>query len=100
MEREMEEIIQSQQIMLGKKADVDKKIYPTSLAETFKKQLEKTRSWIKTHPQFEVTYVSYTDVINNPTEVAENISLFVDADLNIAAMALAIDENLYRNRKK
>ena len=99
MEREMEEIIKSQQIMLGKKADVEKKIYPTELADTFKKQLEKTRSWIKTHPQFEVVYVSYTDVINNPTEVAENLSIFLDSDLNIAAMADAVDSNLYRNRK-
>ncbi|HLC83749.1 MAG TPA: sulfotransferase domain-containing protein, partial [Bacteroidia bacterium] len=99
MEREMEEIIQSQQIMLGKKADVDKKIYPTVLADTFKKQLEKTRSWIKTHPQFEVTYVFYTDVINNPTEVAENLAGFLDADLNIEAMAEIVDESLYRNKK-
>lgn len=99
MEREMEEIIQSQQIMLGKKADVEKKIYPATLADTFKKQLEKTRSWIKTHPQFEVLYVSYTDVINNPKEVSENLSMFLDLDLNIEAMILAVDNKLYRNRK-
>lgn len=100
MEREMEEIIQSQQIMLGKKAEVEKKIYPTALADTFKKQLEKTRSWIKAHPQFEVIYVPYTDVITNPTEVIENLSLFLDADLNTEAMVNAIDSKLYRNRKK
>lgn len=99
MEREMEEIIKSQQIMLGKKSDVDRKIYPAELADTFKKQLEKTRSWIKTHPQFEVMYVSYTDVINNPTEVAENLSEFLDTDLNIQDMAKAVDPLLYRNKK-
>ena len=100
MEREMEEIIQSQQIMLGKKADVENKVYPTALADTFKKQLEKTRSWISTHPHFEVIYVNYTDVITNPTEVAENLSLFLDADLNTEAMVKAVDNTLYRNRKK
>lgn len=99
MERDMEEIIKSQQIMLGKKSEVDKKIYPTVLADTFRKQLEKTRSWIKTHPQFEVMYVYYTDVINNPTEVAENLSVFLDADLNVSKMAEAVDSSLYRNRK-
>ncbi len=99
MERDMEEIIKSQQIMLGKKSEVDKKVYPTALADTFKKQLEKTRSWIKTHPQFEVMYVDYADVINNPSEVAENLSMFLDADLNSAKMVEAVDSNLYRNRK-
>jgi predicted AlkP superfamily phosphohydrolase/phosphomutase/tetratricopeptide (TPR) repeat protein len=100
MEREMEEIIQSQQIMLGKKAEVEKKIYPAALAETFKKQLEKTRSWLKTHPQFDVLYVPYTEVINMPSEVAENLSTFLDADLDMEAMLKAVDKNLYRNRKK
>lgn len=99
MEREMEEVIQSQQIMLGKKSDVEKKVYPTALADTFKKQLEKTQSWIKNHPQFEVTYISYADVIKNPQEIAENISLFLDADLNIQKMIQTVDYTLYRNKK-
>jgi tetratricopeptide (TPR) repeat protein len=100
MEREMEEVIQSQQIMLGKKADVEKKIYPSALAETFKKQLEKTQSWIKTNPQFDVMYVSYAETINNPSEMAENISLFLESDLNTKAMTEVIDSTLYRNRKQ
>ena len=99
MEREMEEVIQSQQIMLGKKVDVEKKVYPTSLADTFKKQLEKTQSWIKNHPQFEVTFISYSDVIQNPQEIAENLSLFLDSELNIEKMVQAVDHNLYRNKK-
>jgi tetratricopeptide (TPR) repeat protein len=99
MEREMEEIIRSQQIMLGKKAEVEKKIYPTALADTFKKQLEKTRSWLKAHPQFKVMYVPYTDVINEPEEVAENLSMFLDTDLDIDRMIASVDKDLYRNRK-
>jgi len=100
MEREMEEVIQSQQIMLGKKADVEKKIYPAALAETFKKQLEKTQSWINTNPQFTVMYVSYAETISNPSEMAENISLFLESDLNTKAMTAVIDSTLYRNRKQ
>jgi hypothetical protein len=99
MEREMEEVIRSQQIMLGKKADIEKKIYPTALAETFKKQLEKTQSWINSNPQFEVMYVSYAEAIKNPSEIAENISLFLDFELNTKAMTAVIDSALYRNRK-
>ncbi|MCW3086443.1 MAG: hypothetical protein JWP12_3809 [Bacteroidetes bacterium] len=100
MEREMEEIILSQQIMLGKKYEIEKKVYPTTLADTFNRQLEKTRSWLKTHPQFEVMYVPYADVISNPGETAEYLSMFLDADLDVEAMANSVDSKLYRNRKK
>jgi predicted AlkP superfamily phosphohydrolase/phosphomutase/tetratricopeptide (TPR) repeat protein len=99
MDRDMEEVIRSQQIMLGKKDDVEKKAYPSMLADTFKKQLEKTNSWLKTHPQFEVMHVGYTDVINNPTEVAENLSLFLDMELDQEEMIKAVDKDLYRNKK-
>ena len=99
MERDMEEIIQSQQIMLGKTAAVESKTYPTTLADTFIKQLEKTRSWIQNHPQFEVIYVSYKDVVSNPEEISENLSMFLDADLNINAMIRSVDPLLYRNKK-
>ena len=99
MEREMEEIIQSQQIMLGKSLEIKNKVYPTVLAETFTKQLEKTRSWIQNHPQFDVLYVDYKDVISNPSDVAEKLSMFLDADLNIDAMIKNVDPLLYRNKK-
>jgi predicted AlkP superfamily phosphohydrolase/phosphomutase/thioredoxin-like negative regulator of GroEL len=99
MEREMEEVIRSQQIMLGKKAEVEKKIYPAALAETFGKQLEKTRSWLKSHPQFDVMYVPYTDVISRPEEVSEDLAVFLETDLEISKMVEAVDKNLYRNRK-
>lgn len=100
MEREMEEVIRSQQIMLGKKKEVEKNVYPTALAGTFKKQLEKTRSWLKTHPQFEVMYVPYADVVSNPLETAESLAMFLDANLDTEAMAGSVDSALYRNRKK
>ncbi len=100
MEREMEEVIQSQQLMLGKKTDVERKTYPTALADTFQKQLTKIRSWLSNHPQFEVFYVSYPETINSPAEISENISAFLEADLDIEKMVQAVDQNLYRNRKK
>lgn len=98
MERNMEEIIRSQQIMLGKKNDVEQKVYPTVLAETFKKQLEKTKSWLKSNPQCEVLFVSYNDVIDDPESIAENIAAFLDIDLNIDLMMDVVDNNLYRNK--
>ncbi|MDQ3046446.1 MAG: alkaline phosphatase family protein [Bacteroidota bacterium] len=100
MEREMEEVIRSQQIMLGKKSEVEKKVYPTALADTFTKQLQKTKSWLKAHPQFDVLYVSYKDAISHPEETAENIASFLDTDLNLDEMIRPIDPTLYRNKSE
>jgi predicted AlkP superfamily phosphohydrolase/phosphomutase/tetratricopeptide (TPR) repeat protein len=99
MEREMQEVIQSQQIMLGRKVDVEKKVYPLALAETFAKQLEKTRSWINNHPQFDVLNINYETAINQPMDVAESLSSFLEVDLDIESMIRSVDPSLYRNKK-
>lgn len=95
MEREMVEVLQSQQKMLGK----DPNIYPAALADTFQKQLSKTKSWLHGQPNMEVLYVNYAEIIENPEEMSENISSFLGQDLELEAMTTRIDKNLYRNKK-
>jgi Flp pilus assembly protein TadD len=94
MKRDMMEVLQSQQKMLKK----DPTAFPMGLAETFKKQLEKTENWIKGQPEMDVLYVNYKDVIESPEEQAENILSFLGTDLDIERMTNAIDPVLYRNK--
>lgn len=94
MKRDMIEVLQSQQKMLKK----DPGSFPMGLAETFKKQLAKTESWIKGQPEMDVLYVNYKDVIENPEEQSENIISFLGIDLDIESMTNAIDPTLYRNK--
>lgn len=98
MERDMHEVLTSQQVMLGRKKQVENKTYPAALADAFKKQLEKTTAWLATQPQISVMYVKYTDILAAPEELAENIASFLDTDLNTGAMAAAVNNSLYRNR--
>jgi hypothetical protein len=95
MERAMEEVLSSQQKMLGKAQDK----YPAVLAASFQKQLEKVNSWIKGQPNIKVHYVNYSDVIQNPQEQAENINSFLGGTLNTKAMIEAVSPDLYRNKK-
>jgi predicted AlkP superfamily phosphohydrolase/phosphomutase/Flp pilus assembly protein TadD len=94
MQRELVEIIQSQQKMLKK----DTSVFPMGLADTFKKQLARTESWLNGQPNMEVLYVNYKDVVEQPEELSENISSFLGSELNIKKMAEAIDGKLYRNK--
>ncbi|HEX8517321.1 MAG TPA: alkaline phosphatase family protein [Bacteroidia bacterium] len=94
MQRDMSEILKSQQKMLGK----DPNVFPSQLAETFRKQLKKTESWLAGQPNMDVLYVNYRDIIEHPEEQAENIASFLGAELNTPEMCTAIDKDLYRNK--
>jgi tetratricopeptide (TPR) repeat protein len=100
MRREMDEVLRSQQIMLGKKAQLEKHAYPMALAEAFKKQLQQAEAWISRSPNVEVLHVDYADAIENAEEVAENVSAFLGESLDIEAMVASVDKNLYRNKLK
>lgn len=94
MQRDLNEILRSQQKMLGK----DPTVFPMGLADTFTKQLSKTESWLHGQPNMEVMYVHYKDIIEQPLELSENISAFLETELNTDKMAEAIDKTLYRNK--
>lgn len=98
MERNLHEVLTSQQVMLGRKKEVETKTYPAALADAFSKQLEKTKAWLATQPQISVLYVNYADVVASPGEQAENIASFLDTDIDTAAMTTAVNNTLYRNR--
>jgi hypothetical protein len=94
MQRDMIEVLTSQQKMLGR----DTRNFPAGLADTFEKQLSKTGSWLTGQPNMEVIYVNYKDIIEQPEEQSENINAFLGQDLDINKMTEAIDRQLYRNK--
>jgi len=100
MRRDMAEILRSQQIMLGQKANADKQAYPIVLADAFNKQLERTEALFKRMPNAEVLYVDYTAVIENPEEIAETVAEFLGEDLDVKKMTDVVDKSLYRNKSK
>lgn len=94
MNRDINEVVKSQQKMIGK----DPETLPIQLINAFHNQLEVVNSWKNKEPGVEMIYVNYTDVLNNPNEVIKNLQSFIGVDLNTQEMEKCIDKSLYRNK--
>ncbi|HUM47581.1 MAG TPA: tetratricopeptide repeat protein, partial [Chitinophagales bacterium] len=98
MQRDIAEVMKSQQVMLGRKSEVQQNAFPIVLSEAFKKQTEQSLAWIKRSPNVSVLFVEYADAIERPEEVAENVAEFLGEELDISKMVEAVDKSLYRNK--
>jgi len=94
MNRDIGEVIKSQQKMIGKNQDV----LPVKLFEAYNKQLNQVETWKQKEPGVELIYVDYTEVLNETDKVIQKINAFVGLDLNTEVMASCVDRTLYRNK--
>lgn len=94
MHRDINEILVSQQKMLGK----DTTIIPFALGDIFTKQLQQTELFISNQPTMEAISIQYKEAINSPIEQVNKIASFLNRDLNLNEMMASIDKNLYRNK--
>lgn len=93
MQRDIKEVMLSQQKMLGKSA-----AYNMSLAAVFEKEIEKVKAWEKQQPNVEVLYVPYAELVGDPLRHVHRIADFTGYPLDTEAMQQAVDRSLYRNR--
>ena len=94
MNRDLTEIIKSQQKMIGKNTD----ILPVKLFEAFNKQLDQVEIWKQKEPGVELMYLNYKDVLENTDDVINKLSSFIGLDLNASEMISCVDKTLYRNK--
>ncbi|NVO01832.1 MAG: alkaline phosphatase family protein [Bacteroidetes bacterium] len=96
MHRDINEIMSSQQKMLGK----DPSIFPFAIAEAFKKELSRLEKWFKLQSNIELLDINYSDVIANPEiEILKTAKFLEDFNPNIPEMISAVDKELYRSKK-
>jgi predicted AlkP superfamily phosphohydrolase/phosphomutase/tetratricopeptide (TPR) repeat protein len=95
MERDINEVIQSQMKMLGKPAD----LFPVSLVNVFKNDLAKVKSWIENEPYVNILYIQHQDLMTQPEEVCLRICEFLDLNKDEAKkMSAVVDKSLYRSK--
>jgi len=92
--RDIHEVIQSQQKMLDK----DSQDFPVHLYNQFQRLLKSVTGWQKVEPGVEILYVNHRDVIKDPETVAKQVADFIGRPMDVEAMASVVDANLYRNK--
>jgi hypothetical protein len=98
MERDLAEVAASQ----GKLLALHRDERPTSAVEEtvalYRTHLEQVENLLARRRCFRTLRVPYGNVIEHPLSEAQRIGLFLDASLDAAKMAAAVDPALYRNR--
>ena len=97
MERDMDEMIRSQEKMLAR---LNRPSAPADqIRRAFTSHLERLRDWITRQPNIEVLDVSYNDLMKRPAEQAARVAAFLGGEVDVEEMAGTVDSSLYRNRK-
>ena len=98
MHRDIEEILASQLKMLIRRG-LNKDNYDQGLCAAFEKHLSDTDNWLRqNHKYFEVLYVRFADVHADPFYQSDRVNNFLGGKLDVAAMAAAVNSDLYRQR--
>ena len=97
-ERDLREVISSQIKML-QRSDKKLEVSPSVLEKVFEKQVADCKSWLAENDNFEVLYVRYDHVLEEPLGNAECMRDFLEIDLNVEAMASVVDPQLYRSKQ-
>ncbi len=94
MHRNVDEVIMSQQKMLGK--DPEENL--PRVKEIFEEQVKEALNLIEQKDNMEVLEVDHRNVIKNTEEVVSKIQKFLDLDMDTKAMTDVVDPSLHRNK--
>jgi hypothetical protein len=99
MERELQEVLASQQKMLKNRQE-NSQVLDTELSAQFETHLALIKYWLARQPNMEVIYISYNRMLGEPRIYCERVTDFVGLPLNMEKMLAIPNPALYRNRSK
>jgi tetratricopeptide (TPR) repeat protein len=97
MEREIDEVLESQDRMLEALNREGAKLEHERLAFVFTRHAQGALNLLALH-RIPALRVVYSDAIADPAATAAKVAEFLGSDLDVAAMAAAVDPTLYRQR--
>lgn len=98
MQRNLQEVLASQRKMLQRAGKSVQPNEDVQMAALFESELARCRQWLARQPHFDVLYINYRQMIENPLEQSRQINEFLGGGLDIESMAASVDPTLYRNR--
>lgn len=101
MERDIIEVVSSQQKMLGRLGkQVKDDTLPMGLVQDFNQTIAEIKSWIKNNRNVEAIFVDYNKVIEQPYQEALMVNDFLGGILNVHSMTEAVDSSMKREGAK
>ncbi len=97
MVREIDEVLASQAKMLERRGE-ENNGDDQQMRTLFESDLWRTRYFIKNNHHVESLELTYHEVLAQPLDQAQRLASFLDANLDVDAMAAVVDPSLYRNR--
>ena len=97
MEREVKEILASQQKMLERRTE-ESRATDAELETRFREHLQAAKYWLARQPNMAVMYVDYNQMVADPDAYCKPIADFLGLPLDVARMRAVPNERLYRNR--
>ncbi|WP_397568612.1 sulfotransferase domain-containing protein [Schlesneria sp. T3-172] len=98
LERDLEEVLQSQETML-RRMNRPSAAPSAEMLSAYQTHLERLHEWLAGRTEISLLRVGYRNLLNEPATEARRIAHFLGRNLDLAAMTTAIDPALYRNRK-
>jgi len=99
MLRNMQEILDSQRQMLIRRGEFANAISDEEMERLFLKDLEMVKEWLDKQPNMNVIYISYNQLLTDPSKYCKEIMHFLGINLDIDNMIKVIDNTLYRQRR-
>lgn len=97
MEREIKEILASQQKMLSRRSELSK-IGDAEMEAQFRQHLAASKYWLARQPNMDVLYVDYNRMMADPGDPCQAVADFVGVPVDVSRMRNVPNERLYRNR--
>lgn len=98
MRRNLDEVVRSQNVMLDRQGKKHDDLNDEKVKEIFELQLRQVDKYLQDHPNFDVLYVNYNEMIENPSPAVTAVNDFLGGFLDTQAMTNVVEPSLYRQR--
>lgn len=98
MRRHLDEVLASQEKMLDRR-DEKNETSDEDMKASYEKHLKDVAFFFRYRKNFDSIDVQYDRVIQDPMEHAKKVNEFLGGHLDVQAMAAAVEQGLYHNRK-
>lgn len=98
MNRNIHEVILSQQKMLTSEGRAKEGTFSISLNNSFSNILKKVENWRERSHHVEILYIEHKELIKNPVIEINKVKQFLDFEVSAQELSKIIDRNLYRSK--